>query len=299
VQPKSLTGQPAIGFPLIRLQVKSTLPVTIQIEIRATMQLPNQQAYSDTLSILAGALQTQAAELIKGIAPAGDIITIGGTDDFLANQPEGQVFFIKSGQLQCTQHDKLVYIAEAGDMVGLFRVQNLPDGQFSCEDMVELVPYRFADIQTFCQQNTGAQQTLIQYLFGYSCFFNQALAYEMPKQFKPATGFLQFDEGDVIINQGEQAECVYTLLEGSAIVTHDGYKVGEINAEEIFGAMALFTGQPRNATVTATSSCCVLAVRKDEFLDLVSHQPQVCMGLIEEMADKINQLNRQVFTLQQ
>jgi CRP-like cAMP-binding protein len=38
----------------------------------------------------------------------------------------------------------------------------------------------------------------------------------------------------------------------------------------------------------------VLAVRQEEFVDLIDHQPQICMELIEEMAAKINQLNGQL-----
>jgi CRP-like cAMP-binding protein len=261
------------------------------------MQLPNQQP--DALAALASELKTQATVLVNSIDADGEVVRLVSDEDIFAGQDSDRLFLVKSGQVQCKQQGKLVYLAEPGDLIGLFRTHHLAEGLFECEAMVELVPYRFSRLQEHCLQNQDSQQRWTQFLFCLSCYFNQALAHEMPKQFKPATGFLQFERGDVIINQGEQAECVYTLLEGSADVTHDGVKVGEIEADEIFGAMALFTKQPRNATVTATSSCSVLAVRKDEFLDLVSHQPQVCMGLIEEMADKINQLNRQVFTLQQ
>ena len=34
-----------------------------------------------------------------------------------------------------------------------------------------------------------------------------------------------------------------------------------------------------------------------EFIALIEHQPQICLGLIEEMAAKINQLNSQLLQL--
>ena len=261
------------------------------------MQLPNPQP--DNLATLAHELKSLAADLVSGLNAAGAALNFYGGDELLNLPANDHFYLVKTGQVLCKQREKMVYFAEAGDLIGLFQNRNLPDSQYECEDFVELIPYHFADLQRQSESNSKLQQKFVFYLVGLSCYFSQALAHEIPKQFKPATGFLQFEEGDVIINQGEQAECVYTLLEGTAVVTHDGIKVGEIKTDETFGAMALFTKQPRNATVTATSSCSVLAVRKDEFMDLVSHQPHVCMGLIEEMADKINQLNRQVYSLQQ
>lgn len=260
------------------------------------MQLPNQQP--DSLSTLAKHVRSLVKHILQEVEPAGDSIALDNASDILSDQTGSRIFLIKRGQVQCHQEGKVIFVAEAGDLIGLFRARQLTEGHYQGEGNVELIPYDLNTIEETAAQSPQSLHRWTEYLMSLACLFNQALAFEIPKRFKPATGFLQFDSGDVIISQGEQAECVYTLLEGTADVTHNDVKVGEIKAEEIFGAMALFTKQPRNATVTATSSCSVLAVRKDEFLDLVSHQPEVCMGLIEEMADKINQLNTQVLSLQ-
>ena len=105
---------------------------------------------------------------------------------------------------------------------------------------------------------------------------------------------MHYQAGETIIHQGDTADRVYTLLEGSADALCDGVKVGEVHPNEIFGALAVFTRQPRMASVVATSDCTLLAVRKEEFIELIEHQPQICLGLIEEMAAKINQLNGQL-----
>lgn len=132
------------------------------------------------------------------------------------------------------------------------------------------------------------------YLICLATFFRECFALENRGTFQPNTGFMTFSAGETIIEQGETANCVYTLLEGSAEAVRDGVKVGDIHADEIFGALAVFTRQPRNASVVATTDCSVMAVRKEDFIDLVEHQPHICISLIEEMADKINQLNQQV-----
>src|SRR5690606_38374202 len=121
-------------------------------------------------------------------------------------------------------------------------------------------------------------------------WYQQCLAQEIRSDYQPNAGFMHFKSGDMIITQGDEAEWVYTLLEGTAEALCDGVKVGDIHPDEIFGALAVFTRQKRMASVVATSDCTVLTVRKHEFIELIEHQPHICIGLIEEMAAKINQL---------
>ncbi|MBK8187085.1 MAG: cyclic nucleotide-binding domain-containing protein [Cellvibrio sp.] len=110
-------------------------------------------------------------------------------------------------------------------------------------------------------------------------------------------GFSNFAPGDTIINQGDNADLVYTLIEGHADAVCDGVKVGEIHQNEIFGALAVFTGQPRIASVVARTECTVMMVNKDDFVQLIYQQPQISVGVIEEMAAKINELNSQILSL--
>lgn len=115
--------------------------------------------------------------------------------------------------------------------------------------------------------------------------------------FTPNHGFSNFAPGETIITQGETADLVYTLIEGSADAVCDGVKVGEIHQNEIFGALAVFTRQPRIASVVARTDCTVMMVNKDDFVQLIFEQPQISVGLIEEMAAKINELNNQLLAL--
>ena len=118
-----------------------------------------------------------------------------------------------------------------------------------------------------------------------------------PSAFQPSAGFIRVQAGETIIHQGDVAEHVYTLLEGHAEAYLDGVKVGDVNTQEIFGALAVFTRQPRMASVVAVTDCSLVAVRKEEFVELVEHQPQICLGVIEEMAEKIRQLNAELSDL--
>lgn len=118
-----------------------------------------------------------------------------------------------------------------------------------------------------------------------------------PDDVSPRRGFSNFAAGETIIAQGDPADLVYTLIEGSADALRDGIKVGEIHQNEIFGALAVFTRQNRIASVVAKTDCTVMMVNKDDFIQLIYEQPQLSIGLIEEMSAKINELNTQLLAL--
>ncbi len=256
------------------------------------MRLPDQN--DDHLAEIAQRLSGLTSKIIGGLEPDGEVIQLDSASDLLNNQPATRLFLIKSGSLQFIRANKLAHIAEVGDLIGLARSLKLPEGPYTTEDPVELIPYQRDELVRHANSSEENQKHWAFYLVCLATFFNEALIEKTVAEFKPSTGFLYFENGENIILQDDIPDCVYTLLEGSADAFHDGIKVGEIDSGEIFGAMSVFTQQPRNATVTAASDCTVLAVKKDEFLELITHNPKICLDLLEEMADKINQLNKQI-----
>ncbi len=115
---------------------------------------------------------------------------------------------------------------------------------------------------------------------------------------RPQPGFRRYADGEAIITEGEEAEYVFTILEGVADVSVDGVQVGVINEEEIFGAMAVLTGQRRAATVRARGTCSVMMVPRDEFASLVNSHPHLCINLLRDMSRTIVSLNEKVVSLE-
>ncbi len=259
------------------------------------MHLTSKQ--SDTLGELAVKCRSLTEILLEGLEPAGEPFAVNQSADLFAGLPGTRLLLIRDGQVNCRTHNKLTGFFETGDLLGLPRSLNLPEGQYGCESPVTLIPYDRNSLVAHVNAQDKRQKNWAHYLLCQTSFYQQALASEMRSEFQPTAGFMHFRAGETIIHQGSVADRVYTLLEGSADALCDGIKVGEIHADEIFGALAVFTRQRRIASVVATSDCTVLAVRKEEFIDLIDHQPQICVGLIEEMAAKINQLNNQVLAL--
>jgi len=256
------------------------------------MHLPTKQ--SDSISDIAIKSRSLTELFLQNLLPVGNPVEIKVSNDIFANQPNTRLFHITEGQVFYRVRGKLVAILEEGDLIGLTRSLNLNEGVFSCVETVSLVPYERDELIAHVNDDIKLQKNWAHYLVCNIAFYQQALAQEIRAEFQPQAGFIHFNEGEVIIHQGDEADKVYTLLDGSADAVCDGVKVGEVHTNEIFGALAVFTRQKRIASVIATSDCTVLAVRKEEFVDLIDHQPQICLGLIEEMAAKINQLNTQL-----
>jgi len=201
---------------------------------------------------------------------------------------------LEEGQVEYLVQGKLIMVYEAGDLLGLARSLGLPVGEWRLSEAARFGLYERDTLVAHVNGDPKLQRHWIYYLLCQQSFYEQALAQEIRAPFQPAAGFLHFSAGETIIRQGDIADRVYTLLDGTAEAIHDGVKVGDVHPNEIFGALAVFTRQPRMASVRATSDCTLLAVPKEEFIQLIDHQPQICLGLIEEMAAKINQLNGQL-----
>ena len=127
---------------------------------------------------------------------------------------------------------------------------------------------------------------------------------------------LDFGRGERIVHQGDQGDAMYVVLEGTAIVTikteNDAEReVARLSRGEFFGEMALLTGDPRTASVTAVDDLAVLVIHKDALQAMLEplkgidwktllaagsgSDPRLNIAIafreLAENADKISQLN--------
>ncbi len=76
-----------------------------------------------------------------------------------------------------------------------------------------------------------------------------------------------FEPVEAIVRQGEAGDKFYLIREGVVSITVDDGEepVAELGAGDFFGEAALITGEPRNATVTASRHTEVLHLGRDQF----------------------------------
>jgi len=89
-----------------------------------------------------------------------------------------------------------------------------------------------------------------------------------------------YDFGDVIVKQGDPADAFYVLTTGRARalkVRADGEEIplGVLKPGDSFGEAALAEGGTRNATVRCSTAVDVLRIDRDDFLQLVSEEPDL------------------------
>lgn len=256
------------------------------------MQFPAKQ--TQQLPELVTRLQQLAAELREGL-PATTQTLPAGEALFQASSPF-QVAYLLEGQVNYYHNDQLLWQYEPGDILGL--APGLADfmGQWRAATPITIAAYS-AEAWLAHVQQAQLAGPWTEFLLCRQSLLECLLLQLQPSAFQPSAGFIRVQAGETIIHQGDVAEHVYTLLEGRAEAYLDGVKVGDVNTQEIFGALAVFTRQPRMASVVAVTDCTLVAVRKEEFVELVEHQPQICLGVIEEMAEKIRQLNAELSDL--
>lgn len=104
----------------------------------------------------------------------------------------------------------------------------------------------------------------------------------------------RFEEGSVICRQNDTADRWWIVTEGLADVTVHGLYSGTIGPGETIGELALLDGQPRNATVTATTDLVVHEVGGDGFVEALAASPQLAIALLRQMAGRLRGTNRRL-----
>ena len=77
------------------------------------------------------------------------------------------------------------------------------------------------------------------------------------------------------------------LVEGSADVRRKGRKINTMNGGDFFGEIALVSGQPRTATVTARTPVRMLVLNQRDFRSLLHRSPQVASKVLEALAERL------------
>jgi CPA2 family monovalent cation:H+ antiporter-2 len=106
--------------------------------------------------------------------------------------------------------------------------------------------------------------------------------------FEPRTA----EPGDRIIRRGDAADLVYFISAGEVEVCVSGRRI-KLGAGDFFGEMALISGQPRSADVTALDYCKFATLSQRDFRALLRRFPSM-REHIARLAAERGEMNRQV-----
>ena len=101
-----------------------------------------------------------------------------------------------------------------------------------------------------------------------------------------------FSKGEVVIHEGDQGDAFYQIISGFARVyrlSEDGIEVtlNTLGPGEGFGEMALLTGEPRSASVSAQEACSFLVISKGAFDRLVGKYPEFSLLLSKSLSSRL------------
>src|SRR5690606_13073682 len=80
--------------------------------------------------------------------------------------------------------------------------------------------------------------------------------------------------GERIIHKGDAADAAYFLSSGEVEVELGRRRI-KLRPGDVFGEMALISGQPRSANVTALDYCDLLALTTSDFREIMRRFPEV------------------------
>jgi monovalent cation:H+ antiporter-2, CPA2 family len=98
--------------------------------------------------------------------------------------------------------------------------------------------------------------------------------------------------GERIIRVGDKADMVYFISEGEVEIAVNGHKI-KMGPGDFFGEMALLSGQPRSADVTALDFCKFLTLDQRDFRELLRRYPGIRVP-IAGVAKERGETNRQL-----
>jgi len=127
----------------------------------------------------------------------------------------------------------------------------------------------------------------------YTAIFSQCSKRELKLVAKLAkTRMLR--AGTELIKEGETGDSMFVMISGHAKVSRDGRKLADISAGGVVGELAVFSKEPRNATVTLSTDAEVATINRRDVYRLVEDAPGFARKLLEAMSNRIRDLDESV-----
>jgi cAMP-dependent protein kinase regulator len=109
----------------------------------------------------------------------------------------------------------------------------------------------------------------------FSSFEEQAL-----EEILSSTSVRSYDEGDIIVTEGEPGSSLFLIVSGEVKVftrgeTGEHLPLAELGAGDFFGEVSLITGKPRTATITAKTTVTAIELEKENVDRIAAKHPKV------------------------
>jgi len=112
---------------------------------------------------------------------------------------------------------------------------------------------------------------------------------------------IRFSPGAVIVRQGDPGDAFYLIQSGAVqVVVDSGAGNSEIiavlGAKDCFGEMALFSGEPRSATIVSVKETILWRLKREDWDDLIEKHPKWLLQQCANLSKRLSYVNRQYST---
>ncbi len=113
------------------------------------------------------------------------------------------------------------------------------------------------------------------------------MAMNMLDTFTDWEDIVEFPRGTVIFKELDPADYMYVILSGEVEVTLRGEPLGAELEGGVIGEMAMINNSTRSATTTTLSKVKAARIGRDQFLGIISDNPEFALHLMQVMANRL------------
>ena len=101
-----------------------------------------------------------------------------------------------------------------------------------------------------------------------------------------------FPKGKTIFQEGEQGDEFFIVVRGRVEIRSGERHFETLEADGIFGEMALIDDSPRSATAVALTDVTLAPIKENQFLFLVQNAPFFALSVMRVLAGRLRRQNK-------
>ncbi len=113
-------------------------------------------------------------------------------------------------------------------------------------------------------------------------------------RFRRSPNAFRLAAGKVLFREGDPAEVMYVLLDGTVEVEVGGTVVEAAVAGTVLGEMAVIDQSPRSATAIAKTPCLLVSVTANQFDVLVHETPEFARLVMQVLSGRLRRMNQRL-----
>jgi CRP/FNR family transcriptional regulator, cyclic AMP receptor protein len=107
------------------------------------------------------------------------------------------------------------------------------------------------------------------------------------EQVAPRCHAVVVEQGNTLLDEGFQAYEFFVIEEGNAAVVREGKHLRDVGPGDFLGEIALLRGNPRTASVIATSSVRAIAMSAQDFREMIESSFKIAHLMYESIEERL------------